>query len=186
MTLWKAQEKVKNIKLLMKSQELGMKALASMSDLAAVIYNRPQVNVEDQVRVESLQEGTNETQENHLKQAQPKKRAEEKNMMSLRLTQSTKLDVDEFVIGVFENGFFPGQIIQDNGEQVSTTFIKEVTRKDAVPKTYWKWPSPSDIQTLDKDCLLEIRPNIDIVLDLSTRRCAVYKMFNLELVEKFV
>ena len=182
------EEKVKNIGLLMKSQELGMKALASMSDLAAAIHNRPEANsqnLEGSIVSESLAEDSN-SQEPFLESAPPKELVGEVNTISLRLSERTNLDVDEFVIGVFENGFFPGQIIEDKGKQVRAMFMTEVFRKDSAPKTYWKWPSPSDIQTLDKDCLFEIRPNIDVVLELSTRRCTIYKMFNLELVEKFV
>ena len=110
----------------------------------------------------------------------PSKKTIEVNAISLRLTQDTQLERDEFIIGVFEDGFFPGQVIQHNGKLVCATFMKEVTRKDAPSKTYWKWPSPSNIQTLDKDCLLEIRPNIDVSLfyqhgDVQFTNCTTWK-----------
>ena len=172
------EQKIKNLKLLMHSQELGMKALATMSDLASVINLSTTVTDGNTDSDEIALDAEEITEDDTCLNSEP-------SIPSLRLTQQTVLAKDEFILGVFEDGFYPGQVLQDSGDTVEAIFMQEVVQSNYPSKSFWKWPSRSDRQTLKKVYVLEIRPNIDVVLELSTRRCLIYKLLNLELVEKF-
>ena len=88
---------------------------------------------------------------------------------------------------MFEDGFCPAQVINDCGDQIDAIFMKEVKRVDSSEPTMslWKWPSLTDRQRMNKACILQIRPNLDVALGLSTSRCLIYKLINLEIVKKF-
>ena len=105
------------------------------------------------------------------------------DILSFRLSPQTMLEKDEFIVAMFENeGFCPGQVISDKGENVEGIFMQKVGNGD---KSLWKWPSSTDKQLVRKMCILKIRPNLDVNITLSTRRCLIYKLLNLELVQKF-
>ena len=147
-----------------------------MSDLASVINRCP------------AELGPEEVAGAHLVDTEdciPPLEEENPVIPSLRLTKSTVLAKDEYILGIFEDGFCPGQVITDYGDSVDAIFMKEVKLKDTLPKLFWKWMSGSTKQTLRKTCILEICPNSDVVLELSTRQHIIYKLLNLEIVEKF-
>ena len=175
-----AEEKVKNLKLLMDSQELGLKALATMTDLVSVINGSSLPND----ATESPDEETDGA-DNEVETVNDDDRATAEDILKLRLTPQTVLTKDEFIVGMFEDGFCPGQVIRDCGEQVDAIFMQKAGKGDS-DMSLWKWPSSTDRQLVRKVCILKIRPNLDVVVTLSTRRCLIYKLLNLEFVQKFI
>ena len=95
------EQKIKNLKLLMDSQELGSKALAKMSDLASVINGSTTIedfNTEsDELAIDPEDIANDKT---------PLNSEYSDEIPLLRLTQQTVFAKDEFILGVFEDGFF--------------------------------------------------------------------------------
>ena len=68
------------------------------------------------------------------------------DVLSVRLSPHTVLSKDEFIIGMVEDAFCSGQVINDCGDQIDVIFMKEVKRVDSYEQTMslWKWPSLTD------------------------------------------
>ena len=160
----------------MDSQELGLKALATMEDLVNAITDSPETELEENREDGAENDGAQTNCDT----------ANAQNILSTRLSMQDKLSKDEFIFGMFEDGFYPGQVLKDCGDKVDAIFMTEQTIQGSLGSSFWKWPSTNDRQLLRKMCILKIRPNLDIASQFSTRRCIVYKLINLELVEKFV
>ena len=171
-------KKIENIHLLMDSQELGLKALATMEDLVTAIHrsddadnNTNEAEIDDVPLQDTVDIATTD---------------EAVNILSMRLSSQDTLSKDDFILGMFVDGFYPGQVLKDCGEAVDAIFMTEATIQGMPKSLMWKWPSTTDRQLMRKVCILKIRPNMDLAREYSTRRCVVYKLMNLELVQKFV
>ena len=163
-------KKIKNLNLLIDSQTLSLRALATMDDLKQAIQD---------ISGESETEVAEEEQSNDVEE-----RVTE-SILSTRIAVDDTLKKEEFILGMFEDGFYPGQVVADHGNVVDVIFMTEASSASHAQKSLWKWPSVNDQHMIRKVCILKIRPNLDIMLTLSSRRCIVYKLVNLELVEKF-
>lgn len=166
------EQKIENIRLLMESQDLGLKAVATMEDLIKVIGE------------------SNETDEPHSIPTDQDREIDDdsdtEKILSTRLTSQDQLSKDEFILGMFEDGFYPGQVLKDCGDKIDALFMTKATIANSDDLLYWKWPTKTDRQIIRKVCILKIRPNLDIAIELSTRRCIIFKLLNLEFVNKFV
>jgi len=167
------QQKIENISLLMESQDLGLRALATMDDLLKAIGDNN--HLEDQ---ETSPDPESNPQQNECDFAE--------QVLSTRLSPLDTVAKDEFILGMFEDGFYPGQVVKDCNDKVDAIFMKQATFQNVSKPLYWKWTPQTDRHTIKKICVLKIRPNIDIAVECSTRRCIIYKLLNLELIEKFV
>ena len=179
------EQKMENIGLLMDSHELGLKALTTMDELVTAI------NVNEDVDENLNGKPVNENQESSVESetaAAPVETSEchAQQILSKRLSPNDNLQKDEFILGMFEDGFYPGQMISDCGDKVDTIFMNEASFLGSAKSTFWKWTSNTDRHLIRKICVLKNRSNIDIAIEVSTRRCIVYKLMNLEIVEKFV
>ena len=173
-------QKIKNLELLMDSQELGLKALATMVDLADVINSSTEGDEEKEEAIIETQDSNVADDINSRGDA-----PSNENIASFRITAQTPVSENDFIIGMFEDGFFPGQVIDDCGDKIDAIFMEHVARNNHPDRSLWRWPSVTDRQILNKACVLKICPNLDVSSELSTRRCIVFKLLNLELVSKF-
>ena len=177
------ERKIENIHLLMDSQELGLKTLATMEDLVTAINDSAKTEESSTDNIINDSEINDDVPQNTTGIATAD---DALNILSMRLSSQDTLLKDEFILGMFEDGFYPGQVLKDCGENVDAIFMREATIQGNLKLSLWKWPSTTDRQLIRKICILKIRPNMDVVLEYSTRRCLVYKLMNLELVQKFV
>jgi hypothetical protein len=138
-----------------------MKALATMSDLASVINGSTPESNTDSDNVLDQEEDAFADDDGIMDACQGHAISD---ILSLRLTQKTILAKDEFIFGVFEDGFCPGQVIEDYGDKVDAIFMLQTIRNNHPDKSLWKWPSLTDRQILKKVCVLKIRPNLDVAL----------------------
>ena len=107
--------KIENIHLLMDSQELGLKALATMEDLVNAITDSPETELEENGEDDAENEGAQTNCDT----------ANAQNILSTRLSTQDKLLKAEFIFGMFEDGFYPGQMLKDCGDKVDAIFMTE-------------------------------------------------------------
>ena len=97
------KQKLKNLKILIDSEELGLKALATMNDLASAIQEGTPKEEDEETIVDEAENDTVRSPSN--------------GVLSLRLAPEELLMKDEFIIGIFEDGCCPGQVVTDSGEK---------------------------------------------------------------------
>ena len=152
-------DKIKNLKHLISSQ-LEFKVMADMSDLEHAITGEEVT----QGAVQSPVASTVET-------------LSEQDMV-----------VGEFVIGVFTDGFYPGEILEIQGDNITIDFLKPVVLKqDKEGLSLWKRPSvySADRHTLESESILPIRPVLSIT-KYSNSRIVIYQLVNVDIVQKFL
>ena len=92
------------------------------------------------------------------------------------------------VVGVFTDGFYPGEVLRVEEDYVTVSFLAPIELKqDKNNLSLWKQLSiqVSDVHRLEKDCILPIRPVLNIS-KFSNRRIVIYELLNADLIEKFV
>ena len=175
-------EKVANLTSLISSQ-LKFSATADMDDLEAAIISYQGESIAP-VSVEDLPvtEPNPSAVEEQLEPLQPP------SFCHLNSDQNLCNDTDESwppkkndcVVGLFEDTFYPGEVLSVNGDSATITFMSPVKGS----KRYWIWPSRKDTQTLERPSILKVRPRLE-VSRMSTVRVVVFDLINHEIVNKF-
>ena len=49
----------------------------------------------------------------------------------------------------------------------------------------WIWPREKDLQTLNRDSILEIRPRLEVEYKISTVRIVIFELLNVDVVKQF-
>ena len=153
------KEKIQNLENLI-SSELDFKTMAEMEDL-----------------------------ENAIKDKQAQNLIIEKTETSTSFNdQENTFSVGEFVIGLFTDGFYPGEVVRLDENSVTVDFLqKTVLKQDKENLSLWKNPSEChpDRHTLEFDSILPIRPVLSIT-KFSNSRLVIYELKNSDIVEKFI
>ena len=92
---------------------------------------------------------------------------------------------EDFIIGLFVDGPYPGKIVKVNPETIVGNFMHPATINGVENFEFWKWPSNTDEQTISKLSVLPIHPTLDIAYKYSSNRCVTFHLSNYELVAKF-
>ena len=93
---------------------------------------------------------------------------------------------NEFVIAMFEDGPYPGEVMSIGDTEVTVNFLKPATVDKKRSFEYWKWPFVNDRHTISNLSILPIRPSLDIAVQFSNNRSVVFQLLNYDLVEKFI
>ena len=167
-------EKKRNLKTLISSQ-LNFCALASMEDLEVAITEYD-VADEAQRKERTVQHLSTETDDMMIPDSESGDKEE----------PDDDFKVDEFIIVLFEDGPYPGQILESKGDEIKTNFMVPLIIKGETRFDLWKWPSINDEHVITKQSILPIRPCLDISLRHSTKRNVVFELLNSDLVQKFI
>ena len=144
-------EKKRNLKTLISSQ-LNFCALASMEDLEGAITEYD-VADEAQRKERRVQHLSTET-DDMIPHSESGNKEE----------PDDDFKVDEFIIVLFEDGPYPGQILESKGDEIKTNFMVPLIIKGETRFDLWKWPSINDEHVVTKQSILPIRPCLDISL----------------------
>ena len=109
--------------------------------------------------------------------------AKEKEL--LVLDDGISICPNEFIIAMFEDGPYPGEIISFDDTNVTINFLESATINKQRSFKYWKWPTIIDQHTVNKLSILPIRPSLDIATQYSNNRNVVFELLNFDLVMKF-
>ena len=117
------KQKMENIVFLMDIHELGLKPFVTMDDLVTAI------NVNEDVDENLDEKPVNENQKSNVESETPAAPVETsecdaQQVLFTRLSSNDNLQKDEFILGMFENGFYPGQMISDCGGKVDAIFMR--------------------------------------------------------------
>ena len=93
--------------------------------------------------------------------------------------------IEEFVLGLFEDGAYPAEVVAVNDDTVNINCLQPAVIQGKKDFRYWKWPSSVDNQTVSKLSVLAIRPSLDVAAQYSNRRNVVFELNNFELVQIF-
>ena len=77
-------------------------------------------------------------------------------ILSIRLSSNDNLQKDEFILGMFEDGFYPGLVTSDCGDKVDAIFMNKALFPGSAKSTFWKWTSNTDHHLIRKICILKI------------------------------
>ena len=94
--------------------------------------------------------------------------------------------VDKVIIVLFEDGPYPGQILESKGDETKINFMVPLLIKGETRFDLWKWPSVNDEHVTSKQSILPIRPCFDISLLHSKQGNVVFELVNSELIQKFM
>ena len=90
--------------------------------------------------------------------------------------------VNDMLVVLFEDNFYLDVVQQlEDEDTVQCDFMKRHFSNDDL---YWSWPSQSDKFSVHKDCVLPVRPNIDIAQKLANYRNIVFELRNVDLIKK--
>ena len=89
--------------------------------------------------------------------------------------------VNDCVVGLFEDGFYPGEVLSVNGDEAEITFMAPIKKSES----HWVWPNRKDIQTLNKDSILKVRPRLEVEYKLSTVRIVIFELVNVDVIKQF-
>ena len=100
---------------------------------------------------------------------------------------SNEFFIGEHVVGLFTDGYYPGEVIKIDEETLTIDFLAPVhLKQNYTDASLWKKPSKSlsDVQQLEKCSILPIRPVLRLS-KCSNRRIVIYELINADLIEKF-
>ena len=167
-------DKKRNIKTLISSQ-LNFCALASMEDLEVAITEY-HVADEAQRKERMVQHLSIETDDMMIPDSESGDKEE----------PDDDFKVDEFIIVLFKDSPYPGQILESKGDKIKTNFMVPLIIKGETWFDLWKWPSINDEHVTTKQSVLPIHPCLDISIQHSTKMNVVFELLNSNLVQKFI
>ena len=94
----------------------------------------------------------------------------------------------EFIIGLFTDGYYPGEVIKVQGEYIEADFLVQVSiaqmKKDS---SLWKRPSMdrSERHKVHRSSILRIRPALELNR-YYTHRSIIFELTNAGIVEKCI
>ena len=142
-------EKKRNLKTMISSQ-LNFCALASMGDLDVAIT---EYDVGDgaQRKDRTVQHLSTETDDMMIPDSESGDKEE----------PDDDFKVDEFIIVLFEDGPYPGQMLGSKGDKIKTNFMVPLIIKGETRFDLWKWPSVNDEHVITKQSILPTCPCLD-------------------------
>ena len=142
-------EKKRNLKTMISSQ-LNFCALASMEDLDVAIT---EYDVGDgaQRKDRTVQHLSTETDDMMIPDSESGDKEE----------PDDDFKVDEFIIVLFEDGPYPGQMLGSKGDKIKTNFMVPLIIKGETRFDLWKWPSVNDEHVITKQSILPTCPCLD-------------------------
>ena len=90
----------------------------------------------------------------------------------------------------FEDGFYLGEVVElISAETVRVSYMlpKKIATASAElnPRLFWFWPSKKDLMVTHQAAVLPLRPVLSLASPPSTKRFVVFKLDNLDFIEKF-
>ena len=90
----------------------------------------------------------------------------------------------------FEDGFYIGEVVElvsDEVVKVSYMMPKKIVTAttELNPRLFWFWPSKLDLMDTSKAAVLLLRPVLQLATPPSTKRFIVFKLENLDFIQKF-
>ena len=67
------------------------------------------------------------------------------------------------------------------GDEAEITFMAPVKRSN----THWVWPNKKDVQILNKDSILKVRPRLEVDYTSSTVRMVIFELLNVDVIKQF-
>ena len=77
--------------------------------------------------------------------------------------------IDEFLIGICEDRFYPGDVIEVETDEVHLNLLMK----------FWVWPNKVDYHLLNKKFVMVVCPALQIDMKGSTRRMVVFELANI-------
>ena len=142
-------EKKRNLKTMISSQ-LNFCALASMKylDVAITEYD---VGDGAQRKDRTVQHLSTETDDMMIPDSESGDKEE----------PDDDFKVDEFIIVLFKDSPYPGQILESKGDKIKTNFMVPLIIKGETRFDLWKWPSVNDEHVITKQSILPTCPCLD-------------------------
>ena len=123
------------------SSQLNFCALASMDDLEEAIT---EYDVADEAQ---RKERTVQTQPTEIE-----KMLSESQHDDMKESDS-EFKIDEFIMVLFEDGAYPGQILGSKGDEIKTNFMVPLIIKGETRFNLWKRPSYNDEHMISKESM---------------------------------
>ena len=117
------EEKMTNLKALISSQ-LDFKALADMEDLEDAI-NKADIDSAEVIQKDDHAEAVH-------------------NVVERDTLLNHGISKNEFVLAMFEDGPYPGEVIDFTEDNVTINFLEPATVNRQRSMKYWKWPNMTD------------------------------------------
>ena len=186
--------KVKNLELLLDSQNIGFNANATMDDLKnAIMHVTDENKTEDENESENLTTTAATTTdvgpvESLVTMTVDEDRIAEPDNTVERVEQTTLSSFwppkeTEFMLALLEDGFYIGHVDVVRGEELQLNYLVPKSSSD---RRYWVWPEREDIDWIKKDYIMEIYPSLRIETKLSTKRKIVYELMNEDIINVIV
>ena len=176
-----SQQLVTNLRLLLQKSSVGLACSVSLDDLEKVVG-------EDEL-VEEVIEGRDDMQK-ELMEVDSTPAMHELQAGSAVQAGPWPPKMGEHLAVNFEDGFYIGEVIAIIDEEtVKVSYM--MPKKIATASTelnlrlFWYWPSKQDVMNTNRRAVLPLRPVLKLAAPPSTKRFVVFKLENLDFVEKF-
>ena len=171
---------VSNIRLILQKSSVGLVCSVSLEDLEKVVGEAELVGVQaEEVAGSDLQ------QEGVLPVA-----AQDVSAKSMGTSEPWPPKIGEHLAVNVEDGFYVGEVVQIVSEEivkVSYMLPKKISTASTElnPRLFWYWPSKQELMDTNRAAVLPLRPVLTLAAPPSTKRFVVFKLENLDFVEKF-
>ena len=161
------KQKVRNLQSLIETQ-LDMKTLADMDDLEAAIREEPATTPDSEQNPTLISDDDGDDDE-------------------MVCDKNTEFKKEEFIIGLFTTGIYPGEIVAIDDDYITADFFVPANLQGEDDKRFWKRSSEDQNEkyTIHQSSILPVRPVLD-VSKYSTNRNIVFELLNADIISKFI
>ena len=171
-----------NLRILLKNSSLDVTCSVSLEDLDKVVGVSDEAVVDSEnndAEMTTLEESTD------CENGTPQQQAES----SYKAGPWPPKIGDHLAVN-FEDGFYLGEVIElVSPEVVKISYMlpKKISTASTElnPRIFWFWPSRKDLMDTHQAAVLPLRPVLTIASPPSTKRFVVFKLENLDFIEKF-
>ena len=172
--------KVKNLESLIESQ-LDFKVLADMDDLESAIDNAEQAQIQKQsFEKEEVEQSVSQDKS----PTKPEKSSD--NLPTTAPSTDHNICVGEFVLGLFDDGFYPAEVILIDDDDIEINCQEPAIIRGERNFQFWKWISAVETETISSLSVLPIRPVLDVDEQYTSSRNVVFQLCNYELIKNLV
>ena len=177
-----AAQLISNLRILLKNSSLDVTCLVTLDDLDKVVgVSGEEVDSENNSEKTTTLEEKGDESEEEIPQQQVES--------SFQAGPWPPKLGDHLAVN-FEDGFYLGEVVEMvSAETVKVSYMlpkKIATASTELnPRLFWFWPSKKDLMETHQAAVLPLRPVLSLASPPSTNRFVVFKLENLDFIEKF-
>ena len=170
----------------MESEVASLKALATMEEFEEAVHkvadnNNDKLVTSDADCVDNNDCSARETNEHN-----------DINLDTTSSLNTTQFKTSDMIVALFEDGYYPGEIIDVLPDALVILFMKlktfNISTGGDSGRRFWYWPS-SEVnrpETIPKSVILPAYPNMTLNTKFTSKRTFILELMNSEIIDKMI